>query len=85
MKGGRIALQPDRTANVLDGNLVPPHLMGNYAQKMNCIDLIRLDREDLSIRLLGGLQAARLMMLDRDRQQFGNGRHAISTGMQLAH
>ena len=51
--------------NVLDGNLVLAHLVSQHAQKMNRIGLIRLDREDLPVDVLGGLQTATLMVLER--------------------
>ena len=37
--------------------------------------MVRLDGENLPIDLLGGLQPAGLMVLDRNRKCFGNRRH----------
>ena len=39
---------------------------------MEGIGMIRLDREDLPIDLLGGLQPTALMVSDRDGQCFGS-------------
>ena len=71
------ALQPDRPSNVLDGDLVPAHLVGNHAEKMDRIGMIRIDRENLPVDLLGRLQPAGLMVLDRNCKCFGNGCHHI--------
>ena len=75
MEGSLIPFQPDRPSNVLDGNLVLARLVSNHAEKMPRIGMIRLDRENLPVNLLGGLQPAGLMMLDRNRQCFGNRCH----------
>ena len=75
MEGSRIPFQPDRPSNVFDGNLVLAHLVSNHAEKMERIGLIRLDCENLPIDLLGSLQPAGLMVLDRNRQCFGNRCH----------
>ena len=75
MEGSHIPFQPDRPSNVLDGNLVLAPLGGNHAEKMNRVGLIRLSLENLPIDLLGGLQPTGLMVLDRNRQRFGNRRH----------
>ena len=75
MEGSRIAVQPDRPSNVLDGNLVLARLVSNHAEKMPRIGLIRLSRKNLPIDLLGGLQPTGLMVLDRNRQGFGNRCH----------
>ena len=75
MEDGRTALQRDRPFDVLDGNLVLAHLVGNHAQKMERVGMIRLGRENLPIDLLGGLQPPALMVLDGNRQGFGNGCH----------
>ena len=53
---------------------------------MNRIGLIRLDRENLPVDLLGSLQPAGLMVLDRNRQCFGNRCHnRISTLDRCSH
>ncbi len=75
MEGGYTSTERDRPSNVLDGNFVLAHLVSHHAEKMNGIGVIRLDRENLPINLLGGLQPAALMMPDRNRQCFGNRRH----------
>ena len=75
MEDGHVAFQPDRPSDVFDGNLVLARLAGDHAEKMNRIGLIRFDLEDPPIDLLGGLQPAGLMVLERNRQCFGNRRH----------
>ncbi len=75
MEGSRIAVQADRPFDVLDGNLVLAHLVSNHAEKMEGVGLIRLDGENLPVDLLGSLQPAGLMVLDRNRQCFGNRCH----------
>ena len=57
-----------------------PALVSNHAEKMERIGMIRLDRENLPIDLLGGLQPAGLMVLDRNRQCFGNRCHRALPG-----
>ena len=52
-------------------------LGGDYAEEMERIGLIRLNRENLAINLLGRLQPAALMVLDRNRQCFGNCCHEV--------
>ena len=79
MESGFTAFQADGPRDVLDGNLVLAHLVRKHAEKMNRIDLIRLDRKDLPIDLLGGLQPAALMVLDGKRQGCGDFRHNINT------
>ena len=80
MEGSRIPFQPDRPSNVLDGDLVLAHLVGNHAEKMERIGMIRLDRENLPVDLLGSLQPTGLMVLDRNRQCFGNRCHSVNCG-----
>ena len=80
MEGSRIPFQPDRPSNVLDGNLVLAHLVSNHAEKMNRIGLIRFSLENLPIDLLGSLQPTGLMVLDRNRQCFGNRCHDVNIG-----
>jgi hypothetical protein len=67
-----ISFQSYRPSNVLDGNFMLAYLVSNHAEKMNRIDVIRLDRQNLPIDLLGGLQPTGLMMLDRNRQRISN-------------
>jgi hypothetical protein len=54
------------------------HLVGNHAEKMPSVGMIRLQRKDLPIDLLGGLQPAGLMVLDCNRQCFGNRCHDVN-------
>ncbi len=65
----------DRPSNVLDGKLVFARLESNHAQKVQGIGMIRLDRENLPIELLGSLQPTALMVLHRNRKCLGNGCH----------
>ena len=78
MEGSRIAFQRDRPPDVLDGQLVLADLVSDQAEKMQRIGLIGFDREDLPIDLLGGLQPPGLMVLDRNRQCFGNRCHNVN-------
>jgi hypothetical protein len=78
MEGSRTAVQADRPANVLDGNLVLARLGSDHAEKMNRIGLTRFNLQNPPVDLLGGLQPAGLMVLDRDRQCFGNRCHNVN-------
>ncbi len=75
VEGGRGPVQPDRPLDALDGGLVLARLRSNHAEKMERIGMIRLDRENLPIDLLGSLQPTALMVLDRNRQCFGSRCH----------
>ena len=75
MEVSHIRLQADRPSNVFDGKLVFARLGGNHAEKMDRIGMIRLGGENPPIDLLGSLQPTALMVLDRNRQCFGNCRH----------
>ena len=75
MEDGLIAGQPDRMPDALHSILMPARLVGDEAQQMPGVGLIRLGREDLPADLLGGLQPAGLMVLDRDCQCFGERCH----------
>jgi len=55
MEGRHIPSQLNCPSHVLDGDLVLTLLLGNHAEKLNRIGLIRLGRENLSINLLGSL------------------------------
>ena len=55
MEAGGIPVQLDCPSNELDGGFVLAHLQGNHAEKMEGVGLIRLDRENLPIDLLGSL------------------------------
>jgi hypothetical protein len=72
---GLIPLQTDRPSDILDGNLVLANLVGNHTEKMPRIGMLRLGLQDPPIDLLGGLQPAGLVVLNRDRQCFGNRCH----------
>jgi hypothetical protein len=75
VKRSRIPVQLDRPSNVLDGHLVLADLVGNHAEKMNRVGLIRLGLQNLPIDPLGSLQPAGLMVPDRNRQRLGNRCH----------
>ena len=70
-----IRIQSDRPSQVFHGNPVLAHLGSDHAEKMEGIDMIRFDRENLPVDLLGNLQPTRLMVLDGNRQCLGNCRH----------
>jgi hypothetical protein len=55
MEESLIPLQSDCPSNVFDGNIVLAHLGSDHAQKMERIGMIRIDRENLSVNLLGNL------------------------------
>ncbi len=55
MEESHAALHPDRPFNVLCGVLILARLAGDHAQKMKGVGMMRLDREDLPIDVLGGL------------------------------
>ena len=67
MESGLIPLQSDRPSDVFDGNLGLADLQSNRAEKMDRINVIRLDQQDLPVDLLGSLQPAGLMMLECSR------------------
>jgi hypothetical protein len=78
MEGGRISLQPDRPSNVFDGHLVLAHLVSDHTEKMDRIGMIRVDRKNLPINLLGGWKPTGLMLLNRNRKCFGNCCHRVN-------
>jgi hypothetical protein len=51
------------------------HLEGNDSLQMQCIDMIRIDCEDLPVNPLGILQLPRLMVLDSNPKGFGDDGH----------
>ena len=67
----------DNRPIVFDGHLVLAGLVGHHSQQMDCIDVPRVDRQDLPVDLLGRLPTASLMVPDGDRQCFGNRCHAV--------
>ena len=67
MEGSLSPVQADGASNILDGNLVLAHLLGDDSQQMPRIGKIRLDLQNLPIDLLGNLESPRLMVLDGDR------------------
>ena len=80
MENRNTGLHLDRAADVLDRGLVVANLVGDNSQQVQGVGVGRLDRENLAVDLLGGLQAAGLVVLDRHGQSFGNGRHAGNYG-----
>ncbi len=54
------------------------HLVSNQTEKTPRIGMIGLDRENLPVDLLGGLQAAGSMVLDGNRQCLGNRCHDVN-------
>ena len=75
MEHSHCPIQLDRPSNVFDSNLVLAQLGSNQAEKMDRINMIWLDRENLPIYLLGSLQPTGSMMLDCNCQCFGNRCH----------
>ena len=60
MEGSRVPVQLDRPSNVLDGNLVLAHLVGNHAEKMHRVGMIRLDLRESAGRSARQSAAGRL-------------------------
>ena len=83
VEGSHVLFQSDRPLNVLDGSLVLADLVGNHAEKMDGVGVIRLGGENLPIDLLGSLQPAALMVLDGSRQSFGNRCHEAYYGKMI--
>ena len=50
-------------------------LVGDEAEQIDRIGMVGRGREDLPVKLLGDLQPTRLVVLDRNRQGFGNRCH----------
>ena len=75
MEGGRSRRDPDRPADVLDGQIVPPGLMGQHAEQVQGVGVVGFRLEDLGVKLLGSLHPPALMVLDRKGQCLGNRRH----------
>ena len=71
------AIRRDCPCHVLDSNLRLAKLLSHPAEMTKRIGLMRLDRENLPIDLLGSLQAARLMVLESDRHCFGKRCHKV--------
>ena len=72
---GIVRLQLQRPAVAGDRFVQLARLVGDHAQKMDRIGMIGFDLQNLPIDLLGSLQPTGLMVLDRDRQCFGNRCH----------
>ena len=60
VEGSHIPFQPDRPSDVLDGDLVLAHLVGNHAEKMPRIGMIRLGLRESAGRSARRLAAGRL-------------------------
>ena len=69
---GKVRFQLQGSTIAGDRFVRPSRLVGNHAEKMDRIDLIRLDFENLPVDLLGRLQPAGLVVADRGGQGFGN-------------
>jgi len=74
-KSATFPFKPDRPSNVVDGDLVIAHLVGNHAEKMDRIGLIRFSLENPPIDLLGSLEPTSLMVLECNRQFVRNRCH----------
>ena len=70
-------IQSDGPANVFGSHILPPRLMGDDAEKVNRVGLIRIHLEDLSIELISRLQPATLMVLHGNGKGFGDRGHGI--------
>ena len=78
VEGGIPRLERDRPADVLDRYIVLAHLVGDHAQQMPGVGMIRIHLQDLAIDRFGLLQVAQLMVLHCQGQSFGNRCHKIS-------
>jgi hypothetical protein len=77
MKDGRAAVYFDCSLKILDGLLVLAHLARKQSEVMDHVGVIRHNVKNLSINLLGSLQAASLLVLDGHCQCFGNRCHNV--------
>src|SRR5882724_12411507 len=77
------SVQYDCPQDVLDGNLVLPHLGGDDSEQMQGIGMIRINGEDLPVKLLSSLKLPGLMMLDGNRESFGNRCHRVHSGSEM--
>ncbi len=68
-------LYPDRLVDVLDRQVVLAHLTGNHPQQMKSISMFGVHLQNLPVNHLSLLQFARLVVLHRHSQDFGNGCH----------
>ena len=73
-------VQLDGAADGLDGHARPARLERNDAEEVGDIRVIRLNGENLPVYLLGGLQAACLVVSKSDRKHFWNGSHSSHHG-----
>jgi hypothetical protein len=62
-----ISVDTDRASNIFNGNLVLSPSGSDHAEKMERIGLIRLDRKDLPIDVLGSMEATVSIVLDCNR------------------
>jgi hypothetical protein len=65
-------VQRKSPSHELDGCFVLAHLMGDHAEEMKRLRVIRVRLENLSIDLLRRLELARSMVLDRDGESVGS-------------
>jgi hypothetical protein len=76
MKPSCIRIQPNGSLHVFERDIVLSHLMGEQAEEVNRLGVMRIGLQDLSIDLLGGLEAAGFVVLEREGEGFGNRGHA---------
>ncbi len=69
MEYGLVPLASYRSCNIVHGEIVFAHLVGNDAEKMQGVRLMGVDGENLAVSLLGGLEPARLMVIQRGADQ----------------
>jgi hypothetical protein len=77
VEGCHISSQPDRSSNVLDGRFMLARLVSYQPEKVDRIGVIRISLKNPPVDLLGSLRPAGAMVLDRNRQCFGNRCHDI--------
>ena len=75
MVGNGSPIQANCPTNAFDGNRVFARLVGNHSEEMDGVGMVRLGGEDLPVDLLGRLQPASLVVLDRKGQGLGGCGH----------
>lgn len=73
---GEVWPQTQGRAYVFDGEIVVAQLIGDQAEQVHGINVLRFHLQDLPIKLLRLLQIARLMLLHGQRHRVRHGEHA---------
>ena len=73
MRGWVFRVENERSLDQRDGQVRPPGLLGENAEMMEGLGVIRLLGEDLAIKRLGLLETPGLMMLESQRESLVRG------------